>query len=679
MEFLHRNPFVRLLLPLVIGILMSEYCEITDTVLVALAACTVFFLVLPVVLRRTKVYYRLLWMHGCAIMLFFLAFGAWLGCAHYQALDVDCLGEECIFRAEIVDAPEEKERTYLCRSRVTHVSDSAVIRSEEADVLLYVTKDSASMELKRGDVLLFSTKLAKPVNFADPTQFDSVDYLRKQGIAATGYVRHDKWKLLGHDDSFSLLGLAEKCQHRLLAVYQKYGIEGDAFGVLAALTLGHRESLEPELRSSFSDSGAMHILAVSGLHVGIVFWVFGLFLRLVRCPKVLKTFLLILLLWGYAFITGLSPSVMRATIMFSIFALGESVRAESQVYNRIAFSAFVLLVYDPMLLFNVGFRLSYSAVVAIVYFQPKIAGLVYVKWRLLRWLWELTSVSIAAQLGVLPWLLLYFEQFANYFLLTNLLAIPMASLIIYTALLLFFSSLFSPLAVVTQWVSCLLEGEVEFLNRCVRMVSTLPHAVTVWHISSLQAFLIFAVLVFSALCVTKMKPIWLYSALCSVFLFLALGWYGLYVDRQTSRLLVYADSRQDRVEMIVSGDTLCLPDTAVLANNAFTFAGECYFVLCSDTLRFMNTGKVLEVDHLILGDVGSMPCDDLFELIHAHHVWALPTMPYWCLDELKQYCIEHGMLLCDLRAVGTQSKVAHTITHTHHTPTSNYQPTKHSQ
>ena len=174
----------------------------------------------------------------------------------------------------------------------------------------------------------------------------------------------------------------------------KIGHDGDEFGMLSALTLGYKDALAPELRESFSTTGAMHVLAVSGLHVGIIFVVFGFlfsFMDRWRLGKRLKPIVIIFLLWCYAFITGLSPSVLRSSVMFSCMVLSGVFGRKSNTYNNIFLSAFFLLFFNPNLLFDIGFQLSYSAVLAIVYFQPKIAGLIYVKNRWLRW-FELAGV-----------------------------------------------------------------------------------------------------------------------------------------------------------------------------------------------------------------------------------------------------------------------------------------------
>ena len=188
--------------------------------------------------------------------------------------------------------------------------------------------------------------------------------------------------------------------------------------MLAALTLGYKDALTPELRESFSTTGAMHVLAVSGLHVGIIFVVLEFllsFLNRWRFGKRLKPILIIVLLWSYAFITGLSPSVLRSSVMFSCMAFGGVLGRKSNTYNTIFVSAFFLLFFNADLLFDVGFQLSYSAVIAIVYFQPKIAGLLYVRNRFLRWAWDLAAVSLAAQIGTAPFAIFYFHQLRYFY------------------------------------------------------------------------------------------------------------------------------------------------------------------------------------------------------------------------------------------------------------------------
>ena len=178
----------------------------------------------------------------------------------------------------------------------------------------------------------------------------------------------------------------------------------------------------------------MHVLAVSGLHVGIIFFILNFLLTPLNRNKRLlkiKLFLLVGALWFYAFLTGLSPSVMRSCTMFSFIVVGENLNKRTNIYNTLAASAFLLMLINPLIIFGAGFQLSYIAVISIVFFQPRLAALVAVKNRILKYVWDLFTVSVAVQIGTAPISIFYFHQFPVYFWLSNFIVIPGAALILY--------------------------------------------------------------------------------------------------------------------------------------------------------------------------------------------------------------------------------------------------------
>ncbi len=306
----------------------------------------------------------------------------------------------------------------------------------------------------------------------------------------------------------------------MLDIYTKLGIDGDEFGMLSALTLGYKDALAPELRESFSTTGAMHVLAVSGLHVGIIFVVFGFlfsFMDRWRLGKRLKPIVIIFLLWCYAFITGLSPSVLRSSVMFSCMVLSGVFGRKSNTYNNIFLSAFFLLFFNPNLLFDIGFQLSYSAVLAIVYFQPKIAGLIYVKNRWLRWAWELAAVSLAAQLGTAPFSVFYFHQFPNYFLLSNFVVIPAATLILYAAVALF---VFSPVPYVNVAVAFVLKWILKIMYACIVWIEHLPYSLSIVWIDGWQLLSLYAALFAVMWWLDKKSFVSLAAVVCLLLIFL---------------------------------------------------------------------------------------------------------------------------------------------------------------
>jgi len=367
-----------------------------------------------------------------------------------------------------------------------------VITSGKA--IVYFKKDSFSDNLKFGSKLLVNSPwniIGLPTN---PAQFNYRNYLYNSGIIAQQYVTDSKWKILNVSKNSSIRKYAFIYQKKLLDIL-KSNFDGDELSVISALLLGYKDLLDREIIMTYASSGAMHILAVSGLHVGIIFMVLNFllsFMNRIKFGNYFKAIILIVFLWIYALITGMSPSVLRATTMFSFIIIGSALKRQTNIYNTLAASAFVLLIYNPFILLQVGFQLSYLAVLGIVFLQPKIYNLYKSNNWILDKTWAITTVSISAQIATFPLGMYYFHQFPNYFLLSNLFVIPLATFIIALGIFLFLSNLFLPLSYL---IAFLLTKLLVFLNFSVDWVQSLPYSLTIGiSISQLETILIYLII-----------------------------------------------------------------------------------------------------------------------------------------------------------------------------------------
>lgn len=273
-------------------------------------------------------------------------------------------------------------------------------------------------------------EISPPLN---PHQFDYSAYMRRLGI-------HHQIRLQAEDyvpvpnPKKTILGLAASVRQTIIQRLQKGKFGEEELSVIQALLLGQRDDISVRVYDAYKNAGAVHILAVSGLHVGILLLVLQLVLRpleRLRKGKSLKLLVIVISLWGFALLAGFSASVVRAVTMFSFVAYALFLDRPGNTFNIIALSMFfILLIINPMLLFQVGFQMSYAAVFAIVWIYPMLQKLWYPKNRVVRYFWQLLSVSIAAQLGVLPISLFYFHQFPGLFFVSNLLIVPALGVIL---------------------------------------------------------------------------------------------------------------------------------------------------------------------------------------------------------------------------------------------------------
>ena len=310
-------------------------------------------------------------------------------------------------------------------------------QSTNGRILLNVQKDSLLSSASIGSVFLFKSNLneiQKPLN---PNQFNYKKYLEKQGVYHQIFLRNTAF-LVKQSNENSAYKIAENIRNRVEAVLMQSGFKDGELAVIKALILGQRKDISKDLLEDYTNAGAIHILAVSGLHVGIILLILTMVLKpleQLKNGKILKLFLIVGLLWFFAVVAGLSASVVRAVTMFTAIAIGMTFNRKTYVHHTLIASMFVLLLCKPLFLFDVGFQLSYLAVFSIVSIQPKLSKLWKPKWKVTDKFWQLFTVSIAAQLGVLPLSLYYFNQFPGLFMLSNLVIIPFIGIVLMLGIL----------------------------------------------------------------------------------------------------------------------------------------------------------------------------------------------------------------------------------------------------
>lgn len=324
-------------------------------------------------------------------------------------------------------------------------------------LLAYIAKDSLSKQLAYGDRLLVCCRPKRIRNNNNPHGFDMERYMAMKGIHYQVYTQAGQWKLLDRGHGNVIFRMANRCQRWLMSVFRSNGFENREFAVVSALSLGYVDEIDSETRAAFSASGAMHVLSVSGLHVGVVYAALSFMLGFMkRYPRGLlfKTLIEISFLWFFALLSGLSPAVERAAFMLSLVVIAKAYRQEANIFNILLVSLFFLLAYDPFLITDVGFQLSYLAMASLLYFFPYINKWFVSKNYLLSSAWSMTAAALAAQIGTLPLSLYYFHQFPNLFLLSNVVAILLSSVILYGSALLFafsFSAFFAMVVGKALW------------------------------------------------------------------------------------------------------------------------------------------------------------------------------------------------------------------------------------
>lgn len=409
-------------------------------------------------------------------------------------------------------------------------------------VLLQIHKDSLIPSITVDDILLVSASLQnipKPLN---PHQFEYANYMKNLGVYHRVLISNDY--ILQHSKgSKTLRGHAESLRNYCLKKLLQTDITTDERAITQALVLGQKKDISKQLYAQYAAAGAVHILAVSGLHVGIIYLIFSFLLRpLTHLPhgEIVHSALVILLLWCFAFITGLSPSVTRAVTMFSFFAFATALRRDTNSINTLFLSFLVLLLINPLWLFQVGFQMSYMAVAAILWIQPTLYSYYRPRFYIDRLFWGIFTVSIAAQLGVFPLSLHYFHQFPGLFFVTNLVVLPFLGLILSAGLLIVVLAAFS---VLPEKLVLFYNFGIEYLNNFIAWVATKDHFI-IEDISFSEAKVLASYLIIISVFLLWKKLSYRRTVLvlCSFSLFMGVLIWENYTASET-RLIVFHKSR----------------------------------------------------------------------------------------------------------------------------------------
>lgn len=447
--------------------------------------------------------WRWRWLFGVMAGMAFFLWGGISVVHQRETVQYDWDGEPAIYKGIVESVPEVRGKTFRAEVRVDvqRLSNGNWKRIDR-NILLSWMPDSLSKPLACGDSVCFYAKVSYPFSEKELTRFDYGDYLLRKSISGTALAYAGNWRCTGKPRSLSVSQLAKVCQQQVVDVYRSWGLDQDVQAVVSALTIGEKTDLTPELKAMYSAAGVSHVLALSGLHVGILscilLWLFYPLTYLKHGRKILP-FLVVCLLWFFAFISGLSSSVVRAVVMYSLYTFASFCSEERfSGMHSLVLAAFLMLIYNPFFLFDISFQLSFTAVFSILAFYPLFSRWLCIKNYVLRYVWNTLSLSVSAQLGTLPFILYYFGSFPTYFLLANLVVVILAGGILMLTLV---ALCVASVPMVGSTVMTLLEWCTSVLNESTRWVQQLDGSqITSVYLSSSQACLLTAVIICFYLC-----------------------------------------------------------------------------------------------------------------------------------------------------------------------------------
>jgi len=572
------RPFVRILLFFLTGIFLAYYNPfLQNQSFITWIITGSIFLPLSLTVTLFLKSYRFRWLNGFVIYSTVLIAGMALTTFHLKEENIELkFHKPEIWSGEILTEPQitKKYVKFILRLSLKGHYNSG---NRFFKVMAYFEKDSASEALHLGDYVALQGRFQQPDKVMNPGEFDYKSYLKNQGIKFMLFVKNNAWEKLSFHSPLNLRAPFASWRYYLLATLRKNGLKGEEFEVAAAILLGYEQLLQPYVRQHYVAAGVIHVLCVSGMHVGIIYLVLSFllgFLNHFTYGKKIKHLLILILLWCYALLTGLSPPVLRATVMISFFIIAAMLGREYDNYNLLAASAFFMLVFNPLFIFNTGFQLSYAAVLGILTFYFPLYRSIYFKHRFFDILWSTLVLSFSAELGIFPVAVHYFHIFPDYFLLTNLLVFGLAYLILSTGMALL---AFSWFAAVAHFLGLLLNIFISLLNHIVHFVAGLPYAeIQNLYLPWSQVWLIYLLIILSYFLISRRKIRLLIPALTVSLILLSLHTLRNYQLTSQEKVVIYNIPHHTAIDLIAGRNHVLLADTSALKSGILNYITEGY-------------------------------------------------------------------------------------------------------
>jgi competence protein ComEC len=689
--FWHGRPFLRILPFFVAGILVARqwFCILSQYF-------TLFFLVLLLLIAASAfvskhiISFQRSWITGVILMTSVFVSGLSLTLHALKKYDSKLPTSRSVWMGKLLTEPVQRTKTVRFILKITRQIKEDSLVYENARIMTYLRTNTLPYKLHQGSRILFQGKLTPVQGPQNPGEFDYQRFLANKGIYYRTFIPQGSWKLLPASGKFSIPSLFGHARNHLLHVLHTHDLTREEYAVASAVLLGYDQLIDPDLHQNFTAAGAVHILCVSGMHVGILYLIFYYllaFLLRFKRGELLRQALLLLIIWSYALLTGLSPSVSRAATMISLFILADMLRRDYDRFNVLAASAFLLLLFKPVMLFNVGFQLSYAAVSGILLFYFPLYRMFYFRHKILRIVWAAVAVSFSAQLGAFAVAAHYFHMFPLYFLLTNVAVFALSYLIIFSGLAYL---LFAAIPVVNHLSALLLSQSTGLLIRIVRWVAALPSSVIydLYFPWSKVILILGLILAFYYLILHKNIHL-LTPILITVLLLLTLSTTRQIQLRQQYKMIIYSLRHHSAIDLIAGKEHILLTDSFALrhpsdldyslknnrialglSENRHSFSqniqtpflfyrsgfgqiGSIRFYIPQNNLHFYPfLRKKIRVDYLICHSPGKIPLTEIAQAVRFRHVILDASLPYWALKKLINQSKQLHVNYINLRETG---------------------------
>jgi len=681
-------PFIRLLLPFVAGIIIGWYWQIPflQTVFGILSFLTAFalFSLLPVTIK-----FKVQFVQGILLNLILIGMGmlltwqkdsrhsnSWFGNYYHNSdyhdsdyNDSDYHDSDYLV-VKIAEPVIEKTKSIKADGIVEGIVRKEATVTCGGKILLYFSKEGAAQQLHYGDIILISKKIQAIKNSGNPGAFNYQRYAAFQGIFYNVFLQPKDWVLLPQKNVHPFQQFIFTTREKIISILRTYvGSSKDELGITEALLIGYTNDLDKDLVQSYSNTGVVHIIAISGMHLGLIYvmliWVFTR-LPYIKKSKAVQVVFILACLWLFSLLTGAAASVCRAAVMFTFITLGTNFFKKASIYNSLAASAFVMLCYNPYYLWDVGFQLSYFAVGGIVAFQKPIYNWFYITNKYVDAAWKLLAISLAAQTLTFPICIYYFHQFPNMFLLTNLLAVPLSSGILYAAIALI---AFNWVPYVAQYLGKIINAAVWCMNKIILWVDSLPY--TLWDkipATVLTTWLLYFTVIGASLWLLHANKTWFKFSLLSLFGFVTVHAFINWQIINQQKLIVYNVSQHKAIDFVkgnnyqFKGDSILLIDgllqnfhlkpgrialqlnnrtdslQSFLHNGRFCQVGLKKIVLIDTLFNLQATTNPIAVDFIIISKNPKLSISQLAKVFNCKQIVFDASNSMWKIEKWKQEC-----------------------------------------
>ena len=675
-SILKKAPFVRLLLPLMIGIVLQWHMQFTvSLIILLLLVSTLFFIALFSLPLFKKL--QVGWLTGIFIGVIFTSLGAlltwsqdirndtaWLG-HHYQAAQYIAVTLE--------EDPVEKKKSYKALASARWIKHGDSLNQVNGDIIIYFQKDSSIKKYKYGQQLVFNKNLQPIQNAGNPGGFDYKRYCLFQNITHQVYLKNDEYIQIPGKNTNVFKQFLINTRYKVIDIIRR-NINGEKeTGLAEALLIGYKDDLDKNLVQAYTRTGVVHVIAISGLHLGMIYIILVTLLKSLKKNKKTKWLvpvIIISFLWLFSLLAGAQPSVLRSALMFTCIVLGENLSRKTSVYNTLSLSAFILLCINPFFLWDVGFQLSYAAVLSIVIFMRPLYNLLYIKNKLLDNFWKLNAVTLSAQILTLPVSIYHFHQFPNLFLLSNFVTVPLSGLILYGEILLCAVSFFP---VVAGLLGYILTELIKIMNGYIERIDSIPFSV--W--DGLQISLAEAVLMVLIISATsywlfyKSKKAFVFAVSClaSAFILHGLSYYNA---SKQEKMVVYNVPGYPAIDFIkgqkvwFTGHEILLKDEffhnfhlkpsrifnrinqarydiSVSNSNRFFEYGRKNIVIINSPFYHIDTTHKIPVDLMIISGKKYIDMPVLLKSFTIKQIVMDGSVPAYSVNRWKPYLEEHGI------------------------------------